>query len=99
MPIEEVNEFFARQADSRNDDLANEKLRSKLNKLPLYRSSKEDLSKQAKKLGIDNSGSKLDIAQRIVETKKIKLEGGPIYNGRLRSIPILSSSVRKLGKL
>lgn len=78
--------------------MANEILRHKLNKLPFYKNNKEELVKLAKQLNVDSSGSKVEVAQRIAKAQKLTLDDSPLYTGRLRTIPILSSNVRKLGK-
>ncbi|XP_066929109.1 uncharacterized protein [Clytia hemisphaerica] len=97
LPINEVERYFEEETLARKEDFQNSVLREALHKLPFYAQKKEVLQKLAKEKGLDQSGTKLEIAQRIVKADKIKVQTKPLYNGRKRSIPLFSSKVRKLG--
>lgn len=99
LPINEVERYFEEETLARKEDFQNSVLREALHKLPFYAQKKEVLQKLAKEKGLDQSGTKLEIAQRIVKADKIKVQTKPLYNGRKRSIPLFSSKVRKLGKV
>ena len=98
LPVDEVEQYFQEQTEARKEDYQNAILREALHKLPWYGQKKEALQKMAKDRGLDHSGTKVDIAQRIAKADNIKMSTKPLYNGSKRSIPLFSSKVRKLGK-